>query len=80
MEEAYQRYSHRQRQKSLILANIFDLILKIIIVLKVIYAMYILCIHVYRVRTMEVTLHVYMYTIADTGGKAGDVPPEFCPP
>jgi len=35
LEDAYQRYSHRQRQKSLVLANIFDLILKIIVILKV---------------------------------------------
>ncbi|XP_023332118.1 uncharacterized protein LOC111704196 [Eurytemora carolleeae] len=35
LEDAYQRYSHRQRQKSLILVNIFDLAIKVVIILKV---------------------------------------------
>ena len=30
LEAAYQKYSHRQRQKSVILVNMFDLLIKIV--------------------------------------------------
>jgi hypothetical protein len=35
LEMAYQKYAHRQRQKSLMLVNSADLILKVVIMLKV---------------------------------------------
>ena len=31
LEAAYQKYSHRQRQKSVILVNLFDLVVKLIV-------------------------------------------------
>ena len=34
LEDAYQKYSHRQRQKSLILVNLSDLLLKLIVLVK----------------------------------------------
>jgi hypothetical protein len=34
LEAAYQKYAHRQRQKSLVLVNLFDLCIKVIIILK----------------------------------------------
>ena len=34
LEDAYQKYSHRQRQKSLVLVNLSDLLLKLIVLVK----------------------------------------------
>ena len=37
LETAYQRYSYRQRQKSLMLVNFADIIFKIILIIRILY-------------------------------------------
>lgn len=63
LELAYQRYSHRQRQKSLIIVNLVDALLKIVLaaVRKQITALILVMMVHDEVKTVDVTTSNHLY-------------------